>query len=280
MTTQTDSPRFFRGSSVGTPVRGVYFFFVVRSSPPGGASRPPPARGCHKHPDWESLQGGHGIYSCVLHTVQYSTVQYSTVQYSTVQYSTVQYSTVQYSTVQYSTVQYSTVQYSTVQYSTVQYSTVQYSTVQYSTVQYSTVQYSTVQYSTVQYSTVQYSTVQYSTVQYSTVQYSTVQYSTVQYSTVHTTYGRFIVFQGIFSSPLFFRAKMPFLARFNQYKPVVTSLSQSCGHFPLVTETENNKKKSIPPSSSPRFLRGSPVGSPYPLNHTSICFFFFFHFST
>ena len=29
VTTQTDSPRFFRGSSVGTPVRGVYFFFVV-----------------------------------------------------------------------------------------------------------------------------------------------------------------------------------------------------------------------------------------------------------
>ena len=87
------------------------------------------------------------------------------------------------------------------------------------------------------------------------------QYSTVQYSTVH-------FFQGIFSPPLFFRAKMPFLARFNQYKPVVTSLSQICGHFPLVTETENNKKKSIPPSSSPRFLRGSSVGSPYPLNHT------------
>ena len=62
---------------------------------------------------------------------------------------------------------------------------------------------------------------------------------------------------------------MPFLARFNQYEPVVTSLSQTCGHFPLVTETENNKKKSIPPSSSPRFLRGSPVGSPYPLNHTN-----------
>ena len=41
VTTQTDSPRFFRGSSVGTPVRGVYFFCVVfRFSPPGRASRP------------------------------------------------------------------------------------------------------------------------------------------------------------------------------------------------------------------------------------------------
>ena len=31
-------------------------------------------------------------------------------------------------------------------------------------------------------------------------------------------------------------AKMPFLAHFNQSKPVVTSLSQICGHFLLVTE--------------------------------------------
>ena len=29
---------------------------------------------------------------------------------------------------------------------------------------------------------------------------------------------------------------MPFLAHFNQSKPVVTSLSQICGHFLLVTE--------------------------------------------
>ena len=234
-------PWFFRRYS---GKGGILFFCCFWFSPPGRASRP-----------------DHSIHSILYCTVQYSTVQYSTVQYSTVQYSTVQYSTVQYSTVQYSTVQYSTVQYSTVQYSTVQYSTVQYSTVQYSTVQYSTVQYSTVQYSTVQYSTVQYSTVQYSTVQYSTVQYSTVQYSTVQYSTVHTTYGRFIFFQGIFSLPSFFRAKMPFLARFNQYKPVVTSLSQICGHFPLVTETENNKKKVYPLA----VLRGSSVVLPWVL---------------
>ena len=79
--------------------------------------------------------------------------------------------------------------------------------------------------------------------------------------TVHTIYGRFIFPQGIFSSPLFFRAKMPFLARFNQYKPVVTSLSQICGHFPLVTETENNKKKVYPLA----VLRGSSVVLPWVL---------------
>ena len=257
MTTQTDSPRFFRGSSVGTPVRGVYFFFVVSGfRHPGGL---------------RDLTTVFTVYCIQYSTVQYSTVQYSTVQYSTVQYSTVQYSTVQYSTVQYSTVQYSTVQYSTVQYSTVQYSTVQYSTVQYSTVQYSTVQYSTVQYSTVQYSTVQYSTVQYSTVQYSTVQYSTVQYSTVQYSTVQysTHYMRAVHFfsRDFFLAVIFSREN----AIFGTFQPIQTrgDLSQSnLWSFSPCDRNWEQQKKSIPPSSSPRFLRGSSVGSPYPLNHT------------
>ena len=68
-------------------------------------------------------------------------------------------------------------------------------------------------------------------------------------------------------------------AIFGTFQPIQTrgDLSQSnLWSFSPCDRNREQQKKSIPPSSSPRFLRGSSVGSPYPLNHTIVAFFFFF----